>query len=226
MSKPKARNTLNSKKAGVLDDKEIQDITDEHFKQKELEAANQSKPVGTIQMVQHTLRCPKKKPVAIKCSVCDEKFPSQCATNEHIHGKYPEYKFICKYCMKTFDTYNACYKHEKAYGTLKHACQKCPKHFQFPVELVEHNQVHTRQDLIPCTNCPQHFTSNHGMMLHAKIHQGYIFQCQQCPYNSTSQSNLDQHTCGCHGEKWTTKCGEVYSWCHQIRRHEDLCDKC
>ena len=28
VSKPKARNTLNSKKAGVLDDKEIQDITD------------------------------------------------------------------------------------------------------------------------------------------------------------------------------------------------------
>ena len=44
-----------------------------------------------------------------------------------------------------------------------------------------------------CTNCLQKFTTNQGMKLHAKLHQGYIFQCDHCKYNSTSQTNLDQH---------------------------------
>ena len=100
-----------------------------------------------------------------------------------------------------------------------------PRDFNSPWSL-KNMSIHTHQDLILCTNCPQKFTTNWGMKLHAKLHQGYIFQCNHCKYNSTSQTNLDQHVWGLHGDKFPTLCGEVYSWRHQVTTYQEKCVKC
>ena len=243
--KPKPKTTLNSMKAGILDEnviaelkklhqldnkeKDIMDKSDDNTMPNNLDVnTKQSKgSKGTMQIKTHVLKKCFKKPKAIKCPAgCAQVFSSHKDTNEHVKGAHPNFKFVCQYCSHEFETYNAKYKHKKANGTLPHACSHCDKRFQFPMELTEHEHVHTHQDLIPCANCPQKFTTKWGMKLHAKVHQGYLFQCDHCKYNSTSQSNLDQHIQGHHGEKFPTLCGEVYSWRHQVTTHQEGCVKC
>ena len=135
--------------------------------------------------------------------------------------------FACQYCSQQFATYNAKYKHEKAHGTLPHAYSHCSKRFQFPMELTEHEHVYTLVRIsshVPTAHKSSQLIGEWIFM--PKLHQGYIFQCDHCKYNSTSQTNLDQHVWDIHGEKFPTLYGEVYSWRHQITTHQEKCVKC
>ena len=79
LSKPKGRNSLNSKKAGILDEDEVQAIIPEHKSESTSKPASGSKLTGTMQITHHIIKQAKPKPKALKClgDNCEEVFPSK-----------------------------------------------------------------------------------------------------------------------------------------------------
>ena len=52
------------------------------------------------------------------------------------------------------------------------------------------------------------------------------YVCDKCDHKTNSQSNLDQHIRGKHGEGWISDCGEQFLWHTRLHRHYNKCKEC
>ena len=131
---------------------------------------------------------------SIKCPVCKRQtFTFSKDLNAHLKEKHPGFRYPCQYCSKTFQTANACYKHEVAHGGKTHACNNCDKSFQFPKELELHMRVHTGLGVFTCKICGCIYTTNHTFNQHMKKHTDPPVKCSKCTLTFSTKADLDQH---------------------------------
>ena len=194
---------------------------------------------GLMDIAHHGLPKRQRKSKHIKCPVCDCDNNSQLACNSHMKSAHPDHKYICDKCNKRYDTYNAWYKHTQTHYVLPHKCEFCEKRFLFPYQKANHEKLHTKKDLIPCTwrGCKRKFTSKKSMFQHTQSHinedMGTRWVCDACPADEKGVKpffytiyNFNQHKRGSHGAGFLAPCGYVCRWPSDKVDHQKNCDKC
>ena len=158
-----------------------------------------------------TRKCDFKCPAAKKCS---DIFTSQRKVNKHIKEAHPNFGFMCSYCLKHFQTYNANYKHEKKHAGRTHKCvvKGCNKIFMYKKDLENHMKIHTGVGLIPCTHCKKQFTTSMAMCAHSKLHLNKVHNCATCGKSFSTKPYLLQHAQGKHGKGYIAFCRAQYRW--------------
>ena len=186
--------------------------------------------VGTLSV--KTVSLKKRIPRTRKhlCQLCGDEFEMQSEFTKHIKEKHPLDKFQYEFCQKSLDTSNRLFKHQRSHLYLKHGCDYCDKHLQFPGQKTKHMQIHTKTGLYRCLHCPKEYTTNSSMLEHAACHTTSL-QCKLCPKSTEKRYNskygLAQHTRGMHGGGWTAPCSENFKWKSKYNRHlSRLCLDC
>ena len=108
---------------------------------------------GEITIKTYGIRRSKKQKKHLKCpdSACDEVFDFVKDMNVHVAKRHPDIRFRCSFCPKSYQTYNARYKHEHKNFELPHCCHYCSMRFLFPGLRTKHEHQHTGNGLFPCT---------------------------------------------------------------------------
>ena len=229
------RQTLTSLLAGVSNPKKRKQIIKEYARVHNLpsemetdsEFEKKKKPRrGKLNIEQFVIKRKKKKIRSFKCPVCRKMDKTQHEQNLHIQHKHPTFRFTCQYCKKTYQTFNAKWKHEKTHGQFRHKCNICKVRFQFPKGLKEHMVGHTGKNKYPCTNCRQSYNSFRAMKTHAKMHMNILHKCDVCTRTFKDPAYLRQHRRGAHGRGWTALCGHVVDWPPKLHRHQRMCATC
>ena len=143
--------------------------------------------------------------------------------NEHIPKKYPNFKYHCRYCSKSYVNYASKYKHENLHGVLKHICNVCHKAFQFKKNLTVHKRRHTGVGLYICPKCPQFYMTKHTMDYHLNMHHNRKFTCTVCSFSTDTNSNLRQHHLEQHRQGWLAPRGMKFQWPPKLFRHKKKC---
>ena len=69
------------------------------------------------------------------CHLCGESFEMQVSFTTHYAKEHLNDPFQCEYCSHTVLSPNSLFKHQHSHLYLKHVCDICQKHFQFPGQL-------------------------------------------------------------------------------------------
>ena len=182
--------------------------------------------VKTYGIKRHKIR-PKdfKCPATKKCNIISK---SQRKLNQHLKQAHPNFRFMCSYCPKWFETYNANYKHEWKHGgeSKKCAIKECKAVFMYKKDMENHIKMHTGVGLIPCLHYNNKFTTNISMCAHAKIHLNEVHTCKTCGKSSSTVAYLKQHSKGKHGSRFIALCGEIFQWPKKMHYHEAHCQNC
>ena len=169
-----------------------------------------------------------------KCEICPEQYKSQKELNAHLAADHPAVEHTCKNrkgpCSgKKFSSQAAVKKHKHvAHSDDKaHKCPKCDSSFAFASDLRDHNKVHSDERLHSCASrgCTSTFKHQSGLVRHAKVHQGQVFKCVQCPQEFTTEYLLQQHVSNGHGpvDHYKCQCGFVCKHRAQMIRHKKSC---
>ena len=115
-------------------------------------------------------RAPKRK--RIRCQYCEEVCRSQRSLNNHMSTVHPTVSYKCRYCSKTYKTYNGRFKHMLIHKGYSFQCDVCAKTYPFKSRLDEHMRRHTSKGLLPCLSkgCKSKFTTKRAMHEHLKTH--------------------------------------------------------
>ena len=158
----------------------------------------------------------KKQKKNLKCpdSTCNQVFDFVKEMNVHVAGTHPDLRFHCQYCPKSYQTYNARYKHEHKYFKLLYCCHYCTMRFLFPGLRDKHQHQHTQKGLLPCTwcECKQMLSCKDALRQHIDIHTDERHKCEQCPKDFNTLPNLKQHEKGAHRGGFIPLCGAVFKW--------------
>ena len=173
---PVGRKTLNSLRAGLMDDT-AKWAAEREYKKLNAEPRPSAKiqpkkPVkkpklqGKLKVQHHGI--PKHQPRTrkLKCLVCKELFILIKELNIHVRGKHKRFRYKCVHCTKKFSNYSSCYKHQKYHMNAPHVCNICSKGFWFPKNLKVHERIHTQKGLFRCTNCSNYYTTWAAMDTH------------------------------------------------------------
>ena len=177
---------------------------------------------GQIEIQHFKLKSKKLRKRTYKCKYCGHVSTQRKEHNKHIKEKHKDAKHICFHCLRTFDSENGLYKHERSHYNLPYGCSQCDRRFQFPYQVTAHLKVHTQKNLYKCLHCPKEFTTNLNMKTYAKTHFDK-FKCthKDCKDSEkvyTSKGNLSQHVRGEHEGGWTAYCGEHIKWKSKYNR--------
>ena len=220
--------TWTSYKAGVISDKEINELWRKYNKPKPVaklgipvvklkhleEKLNKTPkvkkpktkdiktPTGSVNIHQHGIPVRTKHKVTLKCPAdgCTKTFNLQKDLTTYVLAGHPTFGYSCEHCTKTFQSFSVVYKHAKKHGSSLHMCKYCQKGFYFRKHLIIHKHLHTGKNLIPCTNCNKQFTSKRLLQQHAITHHRQVHQCQQCNTKASTAQNLKIHIRGEHGD--------------------------
>ena len=142
--------------------------------------------------------------------------------------KHPDVKFRCQHCPKVYDTYNTRYKHEYKHFQLPYKCHHCDKRFLFPGLRAKHKKQHTGVGLLPCTwpGCKSKLSCPDALRQHIVTHTDQCFPCSKCDKDFNTETNLQQHMKGKHGDGFIALCGAVYDWSDQQNAHQEDCTEC
>ena len=185
---------------------------------------------GEITIKTYGIRRSKKQKKHLKCpdSTCDEVFDFVKDMNVHVANRHPDIRFRCSFCPKSYQTYNARYKHEHKHFELPYCCHYCSMRFLFPGLRTKHERQHTGNGLFPCTwpDCKQKLSCKDALRQHIETHTEQRHKCTQCPKDFNTLSNLRQHEKGAHGEGFISPCGAVFDWSDSRNEHQIDCDDC
>ena len=172
---------------------------------------------GEIEIKQYAIKCGKRQNKKLPCSACDQVFGLVKDFNIHMKEKHPDVKFRCQHCPKVYDTYNAHYKQEYKHFQLPYKCHHCDKRFLFPGLRAKHEKQHTGVGLLPCTwlGCKSKLSCPDALRQHIVTHTDQHFPCSKCDKDFNTETNLQQHMKGKHGDGFIALCGAVYDWSDQ-----------
>ena len=179
---------------------------------------------GEITIKTYGIRHSKKQKKNLKCpdSTCDQVFDFVKDMNVHVANTHPELRFHCQYCPKSYQTYNARYKHEHKHFELLYCCHYCSMRFLFPGLRDKHEHQHTDKGLLPCTwpDCKQTLSCKDTLRQHIYTHTEERHNCTQCPKDFNTLSNLRQHEKGAHGKGFILPCGALFDWSDSQNEHQ------
>ena len=147
--------TWTSYKAGVISDKEINELWRKYNRPKPVpklgipvvklehleEQLNKSPqgekpktkdiktPTGSVNVHQHGIPFRTKCKVTSRCPApgCTETFNLQKDLTAHVLATHPAFWYSCEHCTRTFQSFSAAYKHAKKHGPPLHVCKYCKK---------------------------------------------------------------------------------------------------
>ena len=93
----------------------------------------------------------------------------------------------------------------------------CDKRFLFPGLRAKHKKQHTGVGLLPCTwpGCKSKLSCPDVLRQHIVTHTDQCFPCSKCDKDFNTETNLQQHMKGKHGDGFIALCGAVYDWSDQ-----------
>ena len=183
---------------------------------------------GEIEIKQYAIKHGKRQNKKLPCSARDQVFSLVKDFNIHMKEKHPDVKFRCQHCPKVYDTYNAHYKHEYKHFQLPYKCHHCDKRFLFPGLRAKHEKQHTGVGLLPCTwpGCKSKLSCPVALRQHIVTHTDQCFPCSKRDKDFNTETNLQQHMKGKHGDGFITLCGAVYDWSDQRNTHQEDSTEC
>ena len=210
--------TLNSIRAGLMEEKELQKAKCEYDKLNKI-LQEHKKPRGTpkpkdkpkLKVEIHGIPVWKPRERDLKCLVCKDIFNLVKDLNVHIKEKHPRFRYKCTHCTRRFLNYASRYKHDRKQGTPSHVCKQCKKGFK-KNNLTVHSWIHSGKGLFHCTNCSNTYITRAAMDTHRLVHLQPKFQCDKCNLSMDTAANLRQHQRGKHGRGWKAPCGKRYDW--------------
>ena len=202
--------------------------------------SNAKKRQGKFNIKKFTLRKRKphhKKPG--KCSVCSQVLDTYTELTKHIKEKHKDFRYMCRYCPKTFRSSSWKYQHQNRHKGFHYKCSitDCGKLFQFKYQLGDHKCKHTRKALYVCStrDCLKGFTTKRACTYHEKKHDlegkkdfvcNYAKNGKVCGKDFQRKELLEQHFNGHIRKKLVTHCGKTYNWLNSRKYHQDRCDTC
>lgn len=135
----------------------------------------------------------------VKCTLCDENFPSGNELEKHkskVHFNIEEItNFACLKCRKTFKSKYSLTVHEKRHKYEGHfLCTSCGKAFNARACLNRHIKVHKGEKTYECSVCHKKFTTSNNRNLHFRIHSGEKpYLCTVCGKSFSHPTGLTYH---------------------------------
>ena len=246
---PQKRSTFNSQKVG-LDDEQVVELWKQYSrpttaslskiagiqkgtskpkrkpKMEEPKESSISTKDGKLKIKKHGIHAKAEPTKILKCAVCKWETTLGSQLTAHVKDKHPNFRFKCKYCKNEYVTFSSKFKHEMKHSAPTHVCSFCGKGFYFPLDLSNHEKLHTKKDMVPCTNCDKKFPTQRLMDQHVVTHQQQEHKCDQCNRICNTRQNLRQHQKGAHGSGWPAYCGKFFQWPCKLNSHQKHCTKC
>ena len=129
---------------------------------------------GGIHIKTYRIRHSRKQYKNLKClqSGCNQVFTYVKEMNMHMKEAHQDLHFCHSYCLKTYMTYNARYKHEHSHFELPYVCHYCKRRFLFPSLCDKHECQNTETGLLPCTwpDCKRMLSCKDALCQHVDTH--------------------------------------------------------
>ncbi|MDP0561863.1 MAG: C2H2-type zinc finger protein [Candidatus Endonucleobacter sp. (ex Gigantidas childressi)] len=117
------------------------------------------------------------------------------STTAHTKDPVGKKKFFCQSCNKGFGRPVQLREHERIHtGEKPHACKLCDRSFASKSNIYAHMRIHTETKPFSCTCCDRSFSTNWNLSVHTRIHTGEKpFVCDQCNKAFGRRSSLKSH---------------------------------
>nr|XP_008522465.1 PREDICTED: zinc finger protein 530-like [Equus przewalskii] len=97
-------------------------------------------------------------------------------------------------CREVFSNTDTLHQHRVCTGAGLDKCNKCEKAFSCEYRLVQHQQIHVREQPYECGECGKLFSRKTHLIRHWRVHTGAKpYECIQCGRSFSQKSDLIQH---------------------------------
>ena len=164
-----------------------------------------------------------------KCNMCQKKFRRKGYLKSHM-SVHKSQTYNCNKCPKVFSHEQSLKKHTNIYHAnqrKENICKMCCQNFQFPTQLLLHEEITHSSQIFSCTICAKELTNKPYLYNHMRIShkQGKIkVPCTypDCLAVFEFQSNLKVHMIK-HSTKKLYKCKDCdkkFKRSHSMKRHQ------
>ncbi|XP_063222005.1 zinc finger protein 616-like [Bacillus rossius redtenbacheri] len=137
-------------------------------------------------------RMKKSKVKEFKCKVCESLFPSREKLSEHRAEGGCMYK--CQFCGKQFQYRINCIHHERVHtGEKPFVCEFCGKKYRTSTIFRTHLATHDDAQQHVCPDCGKVFTNKAGYQYHRITHSDCTYLCDVCGKTLKHISSLRIH---------------------------------
>ena len=104
------------------------------------------------------------------------------------------FKCLKPSCRSTFPRSHLLEHHMRLHNNELDNCQYCPYRYVYEHHYKDHLKKHFRIKDNKCDDCGLLFTTRHGLIEHATMHEGIIYNCLICKiYKSTTKNAMRMH---------------------------------
>ncbi|XP_062845255.1 zinc finger and SCAN domain-containing protein 12 [Trichomycterus rosablanca] len=194
--------------------------------------------LGAFQSTQMSKITPLNQGKVYHCALCDKRYGSTTALNNHMKTHNSEREHICGYCGKGFSRIDLLKSHERTHtGEKPYACNLCDKSYGHQGQLRIHKRTHTGEKPYACPHCEKRFTEHNQLKVHLRTHTGERpYSCSVCTKTFASAGNLRIHLRIHSGEKpyCCGQCDKRFNSLGDLKTHQRIhtgerpyhCDLC
>lgn len=169
------------------------------------------------------------------CVKCVASFDTSMELEKHGNLYHSEFVYPCTLCRKEFPTKNALEEHHaRVHSGIQYKkrrkiieCTICDITFKNIKEMLEHEKLHSPNEMFPCKVCPKVFSNLKKIYIHKQKHYSRRIKCPGCK-KAVAASYLVQHEALCpYLKKKEAKniceiCGKVFHAHQNLKSHLQL----